>query len=154
MSSYNRVVLMGHLTRDPEVKFLPSGTTVANFSIAMNERYTDRDGNLQEKATFVECEAWNRSAEIIGDYFAKGMPIHLEGRLQLDQWENDEGEKRSKLKVRVDRFTFVGKKEDNERIREEAGRGGGDSGGGGGNFSEGGTRPNSDEEAAGDDIPF
>ena len=153
MSSYNRVVLMGHLTRDPEVKFLPSGTTVVNFSIAMNERYTDRDGNPQEKATFVECEAWNRSAEIISDYFAKGMPIHLEGRLQLDQWENDEGEKRSKLKVRVDRFTFVGKKEDNERIREEAGRGGG-GGGGGGNFSEGNPRPNSDGEPAEDDIPF
>ena len=142
---------MGNLTRDPEAKFLPSGTTVVNFSIAMNERYTDKDGNPQEKATFVECEAWNRNAEIIDEYFAKGMPIHLEGRLQLDQWENDEGEKRSKLKVRVDRFTFVGKKEENDQLRENAGKSTGGSGGGtGGSTSNRGG----DETPTEDDIPF
>ena len=149
MSSFNKVILMGNLTRDPEAKFLPSGTAVVNFSIAMNERYNDRDGNPQEKATFVECEAWNRSAEVIDEYFTRGMPIHIEGKLQLDQWENDEGEKRSKLKVRVERFIFVGKKEDNERIREESGRSS--------NLS--GDRPSksqddSFEDPTEDDVPF
>ena len=156
MSSFNKVILMGNLTRDPEAKFLPSGTTVVNFSIAMNERYTDKDGNPQEKATFVECEAWNRNAEIIDEYFARGMPIHLEGRLQLDQWENDEGEKRSKLKVRVDRFTFVGKKEENDRLREEAGKsaGGSSSSGGGGGGGGGSRRAAGEEAPIEDDVPF
>lgn len=109
MASYNKVILMGNLTRDPELKYLPSGTAVANFGLAMNETYTDRQtGEKREEACFVEVETWGRQAEIVNEYFQKGRPILLEGSLKFDSWEADDGTKRSRLKVRAFRFQFVG----------------------------------------------
>ena len=119
MASYNKVILMGNLTRDPEVKFLPSGTAVANFGLAMNERYTDRQtGEQKENPCFVDIEAWDRQAEIVGEYFKKGSPILIEGALKYDSWEAEDGTKRNRLKVRLIRFQFVGR-------RDEDGMGGG-----------------------------
>ena len=113
MASYNRVILMGNLTRDPEVKFLPSGTAVANFGLAMSERYTDRQsGDQKENVCFVDVEAWDRQAEIVGEYFKKGSPIFIEGSLKFDSWEAEDGTKRNRLKVRLQRFQFVGRRDE------------------------------------------
>ena len=115
MASYNKVILMGNLTRDPEVKFLPSGTAVANFGLAMNESYTDQQtGERKESACFVDVEAWGRQAEIVGEYFSKGRPILVEGSLKYDAWEAEDGTKRNRLKVRLQRFQFVGRRDDDE----------------------------------------
>ncbi|RKU13202.1 single-stranded DNA-binding protein [Candidatus Poribacteria bacterium] len=113
MASYNKVILMGNLTRDPEVKFLPSGTAVANFGLAMSERYTDRQsGEQKENVCFVDVEAWDRQAEIVGEYFKKGSPIFIEGALKFDSWEAEDGTKRNRLKVRLQRFQFVGRRDE------------------------------------------
>ena len=113
MASFNKVILMGNLTRDPEVKFLPSGTAVANFGLAMNETYTDQQtGEKKESACFVDVEAWGRQAEIVGEYFSKGRPILVEGSLKYDSWETEDGTKRNRLKVRLIRFQFVGRRDE------------------------------------------
>lgn len=115
MASYNKVILMGNLTRDPEVKFLPSGTALANFGLAMNESYTDQQtGERRDVPCFVDIEAWGRQAEIVGEYFSKGRPILIEGSLKYDSWEAEDGTKRNRLKVRLHRFQFVGRRDDDE----------------------------------------
>ena len=117
MASYNKVILMGNLTRDPEVKFLPNGTAVANFGLAVNESYTDRQtGEQRESVCFVDVEAWGRQAEVVGEYFTKGRPILVEGSLKYDSWEADDGTKRNRLRVRLQRFQFVGGRRDEDEM--------------------------------------
>lgn len=109
MASLNKVLLMGNFTRDPELRYLPSNTAVVSFSLAVNEKYKDKDGNWVERADFIDCEAFAKTAENIGKFFAKGRPIFIEGRLRLDQWEDKaSGQKRSKLKVIAENFQFIG----------------------------------------------
>jgi len=108
MSTLNRVFLMGNLTRDPDVRYTPSGTAVGDLGLAVNENYKDKDGNLKESTVFVDVEVWARQAETCAEYLHKGSPVFVEGRLKLDQWENKQGEKRSKLRVRADRVQFLG----------------------------------------------
>ena len=97
------------------MKYLTSGQPVCNFGLAMNESYTDRTtGEKKEIATFVDCEAWDKTAENITEYLAKGSPIFIEGSLKFEQWEHADGTKRSRLKVRVMRFQFVGSKQDEQ----------------------------------------
>ena len=109
MAGFNRVILMGNLTRDPEVRQIPSGSQVAEMRLAISEKYRNRQsGELAEVTCFVDIVAWERQAELCGQYLAKGRPILVEGRLQLDEWKNDKGENRSKLRVRADRVTFLG----------------------------------------------
>lgn len=109
MASLNKVILMGNLTRDPEVKYLPSGTSVCDMGLAVNDRYKDQQsGEWKEKPTFIDITVWGKTAENAGKYLSKGRPVLIEGRLQLDQWENQQGEKRSKLKVVADRLQFLG----------------------------------------------
>lgn len=108
MANLNKVFLMGNLTHDPEVRYIPSGTAVADLRMAVNERYKDRDsGEWREKPVFVDVTVWRRQAETAGEYLSKGSPVLIEGRLQLDQWETDDGQKRSKLKVTADRVQFL-----------------------------------------------
>ncbi len=117
MASYNRVILLGNLTRDPEMKYLPSGTAVANFGMAMSERYTDRTtGEQRENVCFVDLEAWDRQAEIVNEYLSKGSPVFIEGSLKFDSWETPEGEKRSRLKVRVFRLQLIGGRRDGDEV--------------------------------------
>lgn len=123
MPNYNKVLLMGNLTRDVELKYTPSNMAVANLGIAVNRKYKGTDGELKEETTFVDCEAWSQTAENISKWFSKGKPIFLEGRLKLDQWQDKDGGNRSKLKVVVENFQFVDSK------------GGGGGGGGGGGSS-------------------
>ena len=131
MASFNRVILMGNLTRDPQVKYLPSGTAVADFGLAVNRTWYDK--NTQQKkedVTFVDVTLWGRTAEIAGEYLSKGRSVLIEGRLQMDTWQDKEtGQNRSKLKVVGENMTMVGSRGD-----------GGGSGGGGGGYQ----RPQSD----------
>lgn len=115
MASYNKVILMGNLTRDPELKYLPSGTAVANFGLAMNETYTDRQtGEKREEVCFVDVEAWGRQAEIANEYLQKGSSVFIDGSLRFDSWEADDGTKRSRLRVRAFRFQFIGGRQDSD----------------------------------------
>ena len=113
MPSLNRVMLMGNITRDPELRVLPtSNTSVVNIGIAVNRRWRNQQGEQQEEVTFVDCEAFGKTAEVINQYFRKGNPIFIEGRLKLDQWQDKEGHNRSKLKVVVENFQFIDSKAD------------------------------------------
>ena len=107
MASLNKVMLIGNLTRDPEVRMMTSGRPVCNFGLAMNRSYKDSEGNRKEEVTFVDIECFGPRAEAVARFFTKGRPIFVEGRLKLDQWESKEGEKRSALRVVLDNFEFV-----------------------------------------------
>lgn len=109
MANYNRVILAGNMTRDPELSYTPSNTPVCKFGIAVNRTWTDRQTNVKHEETmFIDCTAWSKSAEVINQYCSKGKPILLEGRLVLDTWTNQEGQKRSRHTVTVDNFQFLG----------------------------------------------
>ena len=107
-ASLNKVLLMGNLTRDPEVKYTPKGTAVCDLGIAINDSYKAQDGTIKETVTFVDVEVWGRTAENCKQYLTKGRPVFVEGQLRLDQWETPQGEKKSRLKVRADRVQFLG----------------------------------------------
>jgi single-strand DNA-binding protein len=107
MANLNRVLLMGNLTRDPELRYLPSQMPVVSLGLAINRRWKNKQGEQQEEAVFVDCEAFGRTAEVINQYLKKGRPIFIEGQLRLDQWTDKDGNKRSKLKVFVENFQFV-----------------------------------------------
>ncbi|VAX42324.1 Single-stranded DNA-binding protein [hydrothermal vent metagenome] len=126
MASFNKVILMGNLTRDPEVRYIPSGSAVTDIGLAVNRTWFDKASNTKkEDVTFVDVTLWGRTAEIAGEYLSKGRPVLIEGRLQMDSWEDREtGQKRSKLKVIGEQMTMLGSK--------------GDSGGGGGRQFQGG----------------
>lgn len=106
----NNVQLAGNLTRDPEVKTLSGDKMVAQFGLAINHKYKTKDGEKKEDTTFVDVEAWGRTAELVGQYLTKGRPVYVEGRLRLDQWEDKDGAKRSKLKVVADNIQFLGER--------------------------------------------
>jgi single-strand DNA-binding protein len=124
-ASLNKVLLMGNLTRDPEVKYTPKGTAVCDLGIALNDSYKAQDGTIKETVTYVDVEVWGRTAENCKQYLTKGRPVFVEGQLRLDQWEQD-GQKRSKMKVRALSVQFLG--------------------GGGGGQGRGGDSPRSSTE--------
>jgi single-strand DNA-binding protein len=125
MASFNQVILMGNLTRDPQLKFLPSQTPVAEFGLAANRKFRTQSGEDREEVLFVDCAAFGKTGELINQYFTKGKPIFIQGRLKYDSWEDKNGGgKRSKITVVVDNFQFIG------------GRDGGGGGGGGGGGHE------------------
>jgi single-strand DNA-binding protein len=108
MASFNRVILAGNLTRDPELRYTPKGTAVAKIGMAMNRVWKSESGESKEEVTFVDVEAWGRQAEVIAQYMKKGRPFLVEGRLKLDQWEDkNTHQKQSKLKVVLESFSFV-----------------------------------------------
>lgn len=105
--SFNKVILAGNLTRDPELKPVGNDKSVTKFGLAINRRYKGSDGNMNEETTFVDCETWNKTGELLCQYCTKGSAVLVEGKLQLDQWEDKDGQKRSKLKVVVDGVQFL-----------------------------------------------
>lgn len=123
--SYNRTMLAGNLTRDPVVRFLANEQAVANFGLAVNRRFKGSDGQLKDEVTFVDIECWGRTAELVGQYLTKGRGCFVEGRLKLDQWDDKDGQKRSKLKVVADEVRFVDSKPEgtpgNQRPNARAG---------------------------------
>ncbi|MEM9065243.1 MAG: single-stranded DNA-binding protein [Planctomycetota bacterium] len=157
--SYNKVLLMGNLTRDVELKHLPSGSQqVANIGLAVNRKFRTQNGENREEVTYIDCEAWGRTAEVMAQYLSKGRPVFIEGRLKLDQWQDQQGNNRSKMRVVVENFQFV----------DSGGQGGGAGGGGGGGYQSqgggggygggaGGGAPapeNYSQVPPDDDIPF
>lgn len=150
MASYNKVLLMGNLTRDVELRHTPNNQAVGRIGLAVNRQFRGADGEMREEVSFIDCEAWGKTAETMSKYLSKGRPVFIEGRLKLDQWEKD-GQKFSKLKVVVENFRFIDS------------RGGG--GGGGGSSDDGGSRAasrpaqsqdwnNAPPQVEEDDIPF
>jgi single stranded DNA-binding protein len=115
MPSFNKVILMGNLTRDPQLKHLPGNLVVAEFGLACNRRYRTAAGEDKDEVAFVDCAAFGRQAETIGQYCTKGKPLFVEGRLKYDTWDDKSGGgKRSKLSVVVENFQFIGAKGDTE----------------------------------------
>ena len=146
MASFNKVILLGNLTRDPEVRYTPKGSAVCDLGIAVNRQYTLDSGEKREEVTFVDVVLWSRLAEIAGEYLKKGRPVFIEGRLQLDTWDDKQsGQKRSKLRVIGETMQLLG------------GRPPGAGGGEGGESRSGKTTPPPKSEAAApddDEIPF
>src|SRR5919106_431814 len=146
MASFNRVILVGNLTRDPELRYIPSGTAVSDIGLAVNDKFK-RGDQWVEETTFVDVTMWGRTAEIANEYLSKGSPLLIEGRLKLDRWEKD-GQKHSKLKVIGERMQMLGTRD----------------GGGGRRGADTGSEPSQQDDAeqympAGgpppsDDIPF
>jgi single-strand DNA-binding protein len=125
MASLNKVMLIGNLTRDPEIRYTPKGTAVTDIGLAINRVSTGENGERQEETTFVDVTLWGRTAEIAGQYLSKGKPVFIEGRLQMDQWQDKtSGEKRSRLKIVAESMQLLGSRGE--------GQGGAPSGGGGG----------------------
>lgn len=112
MASFNKVILIGNLTRDPEVRVMPSGASICKFSIAVSRSFKGQDGEQREETAFIDIDAFGKQAEVIGKFMQKGKPILVEGRLKLDQWESQAGEKRSKLGVVLESFQFIGARSD------------------------------------------
>ena len=133
MANLNKVFLIGNLTRDPELRYIPSGTAVASFGLATNRIYTTQDGERKEEVCFVDIVAWSKTAENCANYLSKGSALFVEGRLQYDSWETEDGQKRNKLRVVADRVQFLGGR------RAEG---------------ETGPAPRMNEVEADDDIPF
>mgnify|MGYP000858820876 CR=1 FL=1 len=108
MASFNKVILAGNLTRDPELRYTPKGTAIAKLGLALNRSYTTESGERREEVTFVDVDAFGRQAEVIGQYMKKGRPLLVEGRLKLDTWEDkNTKQKQSKLKVVLESFSFI-----------------------------------------------
>ncbi len=122
MASFNKVVLVGNLTRDPELRYTPKGTAIAKIGLAVNRVWTNEAGEKKEEVTFVDVDVFGRTAENVGQYMRKGRPILVEGRLKLDQWDDKQtGQKKSRLGVVAETVQFLG-----------SSQGGGEGGGGGG----------------------
>jgi single-strand DNA-binding protein len=115
MANLNRVLLIGNLTRDPEVRYTPKGTAVTEIGLAVNRTYSGEDGERKEETTFVDVTLWARQAEIAGQYLKKGRPVFIEGRLQLDTWDDKQtGQKRSKLRVVAENLQLLGSRQEGE----------------------------------------
>lgn len=107
MANYNKVILLGNLTRDPQMSYLPSQTPVVEFGLAVNRRWRGQNGEQREDTCFIDCRCYGKQAETFNKYMSKGRPVLIEGRLQLDTWEGKDGQKRSKHRVFVERFQFI-----------------------------------------------
>ncbi len=107
MGSFSKVVLLGNLTRDPITGTLPSGATVCEFGLAVNRRWKDADGQMRDEVLFMDCAAYGKPGQTMGQYLKKGNPVLVEGHLKLDRWQDDQGNARSKVRTVVERFQFI-----------------------------------------------
>jgi len=156
MANLNKVMLIGNLTRDPELRVTPKGTAICTFSLAVNRKFRDESGADREEVTYVDIEAWGKAGENISKYCTKGRPLFVEGRLRLDQWEDkNTKEKRSRMKVVCENFQFLGSG------RGDAGGGGGEGGGEGRSYSPAPRAsapsrpaPPAQQENLDEDVPF
>jgi len=134
----NKVILIGNLGKDPELRYTPSGVAVANFSIATNERWKDKDGNYQDRTEWHRIVAWRKLAETVGEYLKKGSQVYIEGRLQTRTWEDQNGNKRSTTEIVADSLQMLGRREGVSSP----------------DVAEPPTTSSDDEMAANDDLPF
>jgi single-strand DNA-binding protein len=156
MANFNKVILAGNLTRDPELRYTPGGKAIAKFGLAINRNWTTETGEKREEVTFVDIDAFGRQAEVISQYLKKGRPVLVEGRLKLDQWDDKQtGQKKSRLGVVLESFSFL----------DSGGRAGGDMGGGppapassSGRVAQSASKPPAADDAdalpSEDDVPF
>lgn len=166
MASLNKVMLIGNLTRDPELRVTPKGTAICQFGLAINRSFKDEGGTVREETTFVDVEAWGKAGETLAKYMVKGRPLFVEGRLKLETWDDKTtGQKRSKMKVVAENFQFLGGRDDNAAApaeRSEAPATSGDrrnpfagQGGGTAPLGSGNTRPTPPPlDNADEDVPF
>ncbi len=138
MANFNKVLLMGNLTRDPQLSYTPSQTAVVDFGLAVNRRWTGRDGESKEETCFVDCRAFGRQAENINKYLTKGRGVFVEGRLTFNTWTAQDGTKRSKHRVTVENFQFLGAAPDAGRAAPDTGE----------------AELKRPPDTGGDDIPF
>ena len=108
MANFNKVLLLGNLTRDPQLSYLPSQTAVVDFGLAVNRKWKGQDGTMKDETCFVDCQVFGKPAETINKYCRKGNPLFVEGRLKFDSWTKQDGSKASKLRVTVENFQFLG----------------------------------------------
>lgn len=165
MASFNKVILMGNLTRDPETRVTAGGLTICKLGLATSRVFSTKDGERREETTFVDIDAFGKQAEVITKYMRKGRPIMIEGRLKLDQWETNDGQKRNKLCVVLENFQFIGGRDDADSSGSSS------SGGSGGDYEQSSpprreSKPSADNTAAGnkdfsadgdtldEDVPF
>jgi single-strand DNA-binding protein len=144
MANFNKVILLGNLTRDPQLSYLPSQTAVVDFGLAMNRKWKSQDGSMKEDTCFVDCQAFGKTAETINKYCKKGNPLFVEGRLKFDSWTAQDGTKRSKHRVTVENFQFMptsGPRQGTADSTDESQIPSADAG-------------PSEAQAGGDDIPF
>ncbi|MGR3318969.1 MAG: single-stranded DNA-binding protein [Candidatus Anammoxibacter sp.] len=120
MSNFNKVFLMGNITRDPELRYMPNGTAIVSFGMAINRTFKSQDGEQKKETCFVDINMFGRRAEVISEYFSKGSSIFIEGRLRFEQWEAQDGQKRSKLVVVADNFEFLGSAQKNREDSENS----------------------------------
>jgi single-strand DNA-binding protein len=160
MANFNKVYLMGNLTRDPEMRVTPKGTAICQFGLAISRSWKDESGQTREETAFVDIEAWGKQGEVISKYCTKGRPLFVEGRLKFDQWEDKtSGQKRSKLKVVLENFQFIGGRGDGSTATGGGAGAGGDapesSSGEAPPTSRGPARaPAPPKENVDDDVPF
>ncbi len=164
MANFNKVILLGNLTRDPQLSYLPSQTPVVEFGLAINRKWTAQDGSQRDETCFVDCQMYGKRAEVINKYLKKGNPLFVEGRLKFDSWQAQDGSKRSKLRVFVENFEFISGGQragggGQEGYGGQRGGGGGGQGDYGGPAPEGQPAPEMGGEqppagGPGDDVPF
>jgi single-strand DNA-binding protein len=157
MANLNKVMLIGNLTRDPDLKYTPGNQAVCEIGLAVNRKYRTKEGEDREETTFVDCEAWGKQAEVLKQYMTKGKPLFIEGRLKLDTWEDKDGGKRSKMRVVIENFQFLGAAGGGgggggERYVEEGGSSSRGGSRGGRSSSGGGGAPH--QTVAEEEIPF
>jgi single-strand DNA-binding protein len=142
MASYNKVMLIGNLTRDPEVRYTPKGSAVCDIGLAVNRVYTSDSGEKVEEVTFVDVVLWAKMAELAGKYLHKGRPVFIEGRLQMDSWEDKQtGQKRTRMRVVGEQMQFLGSPQGGDRAPAGGGDEEGGSSGGGGGYNRPAARP-------------
>lgn len=150
MANFNKVILAGNLTRDPQLSYLPSNTPVCEFGLAINRKWKSQDGQAREEVCFVDCRCFGRGAETINQYMKKGQPLLVDGRLRFEQWESKEGQKRSRLSVVVENFQFLGGRREGPAEAPAGARGGARQAAQG---TDEDVPPVADEPGA-DEIPF
>jgi len=145
MASLNKVMIIGNLTRDPEIKYTPKGQAIAEISLAVNRNYSTADGEKREEVTYLEVTFWGKQAEVLGQWMKKGRPLYIEGRLRLDSWEDKEsGKKQSRLRITGEEFQFLGSKNDGGGGGgTDDAEGGSSRGGSGGGYSQ--NRPSQNQ---------
>jgi single-strand DNA-binding protein len=120
MANYNKVILIGNLTREPQLSYLPSQTSVCEFGMAINRVFKKQDGSEGKEICYVDCQMFGKRAEVVNKYFKKGDPIFVEGRLKFDQWNAQDGSKKSKLRVFVENFEFVGERKQRQEEQQDS----------------------------------
>ena len=139
--SFNKIILVGNLGRDPELRYTPQGTPVCSFSMATNERRKDKNGEMQDQTTWFKVTLWNRQAETAAQYLQKGRPVYIEGRLRVEEYTDRDGKQRHSLEVNATDMQFIGSARSDEQPMERAAA------------APGGTRP-AEPDISDDDIPF